>query len=178
MSHRIWQSHLIGGALLAATLGAGVVVGVLPELDEKEHRRQLDEERSALQQELDLARQQQRALREQLVELQDLGAGWASERAVRGTLNNGMARIGTLAAEREIRITAMSASEREQLELFEVTPIALEGEGGFDDVALFMSDLVEAMPNVTVERVDMRANGTSGPGSFSMGLAWYSDVEG
>ncbi|MEQ8770664.1 MAG: type 4a pilus biogenesis protein PilO [Phycisphaerales bacterium] len=175
MNSSLVRIHAIGSVVVSAIIGAGLFFGLVPELDQNDVRRSLMAERAALQTELETARREQRDLREELVKLQDLGAGWAAQRAERVSLNQGMARIGALAKERDLTIRSMSAGEPEALNLFIVTPIEIEGSGGYDALGRFMSDIIDDMSNVTIERFDARRGRGGGSGVFTMSLAWYAD---
>ncbi len=170
-----WRTHAIGGVALVGVIAGGVVVGVLPELDRNEVQRELNEERARLLADRDVALQEQRAMREELVAVQDLGAGWAAQRDQRGTLNAGMARLASIATERGVRLDSLSAGDASRTQLFDVTPIEADGVGAFEACALFMSDVIERMPNVTIDSFELRGDARTGDGGFSMRLAWFSD---
>lgn len=177
MNAKPWRTHAVGAALLLGIAGFGVFAGVLPELDRKEVLRSLNVERTLLQESLHESRDVQRKLREELVELQELGADWASQRASRASLNHGMASISTIANDRDVVVGMMRTQDPRTISLFNVTKIELQGEGGYDDVALFMSDIVAQLPNVTVDWLEMRSELRAGTGTFSMHLTWYADGE-
>lgn len=172
-----WQTHAIGFVLLASVLGAGLVLGLRPVLAQRDTMAELAMRQADLHARLDGARRQERILRDELYALEELGAGW-NERAGQGaTLNQSMAKLTQIGQSAGLSLHTVRAGDANALEFFEVTPIAVEGSGGYAQCAGFISEVLAAMPNVTIERFSLAAPGPgSGEGgAVSLVFAWYSD---
>lgn len=166
---------------MVVILAAGYAAGVRPVLQVREQAEAALQTQVAIKARIEEARAVERDLKAELGRFEALGAGWEAKRGPTRTLNERLADIARIAEGRGVRVHTVKPGVAEPGEFFTITPIAIVGEADYAAVAGFVRDLLEALPDVTVESLEVRArrsgNGAAGAG-LTVGLAWYTDSEG
>lgn len=180
MNAEHWKIHACGVAAVALIATGAYALGVRPALRQRERLADLQSEIAAARDRVAQTQASEHELRGELDRLQALGAGWAALRGEPRTLNEQLAALATLAEQHGLRLTTAQPGEPERRPFFTVRRISLAGTGGYAPCAAFLRDLVDALPDVTVEGLTLTAAGSekgAEPG-FAFELAWYSDAAG
>lgn len=176
-----WKLHAVGLALLGGMLAGAFMVAVRPIQRQREQADRLLDAHAQLQAEIDDVRGVERDLRDELARLGALGAGWEARRGESRTLNERLADIAVVAERNGVRVHTLRPGTAQKGSFFTITPVAIVGEAGYAQCAAFVRDLLEHLPDVTIEALELRAvrseNGEA-TGGLTLGLAWYADSDG
>lgn len=180
MSTAVWKIHLGGLASVAGVIALAYWFGARPAMLQRDRLAELRARIAEVRRDVELAEANERVLQEELESLGTLGADWAALRGEPRTLNERLAELTALAEHHGLRLTSTQPGDPERREFFTVRRITVAGSGGYTACAAFLHDLVDALPDLTVEGLELEAEGSerAREASFRFDLAWYADSAG
>lgn len=180
MSAAVWKIHLGGLASVTGVIALAYWFGARPAMLQRERLTELRARIAGVQADVELAKANGRVLQDELASLGTLGADWAALRGEPRTLNERLAELTALAERHGLRLTSTQPGEPERREFFTVRRLTVAGAGGYTSCAAFLHDIVDALPDLTVEGFELEAQGSEKDrvASFRFDLAWYADSAG
>lgn len=176
---RAWMVDAGGGAILAALLGIGYLVGVRSHLDARSAERAAQAELEALRGERAAIEGDLRLLEEDLASARE-----RASRAVRlrreDDRNSVLAEISRIAGEAGLIVDEIVPGDREEIDGLVRVSIALRARGGAGGVVRLSGLLRERLAGVTIRTFEIAGDPFSDGGDrmVSMGLSWLSDRSG
>ncbi|MFI4896615.1 MAG: type 4a pilus biogenesis protein PilO [Phycisphaerales bacterium JB059] len=169
--------HAVGAGVAFAALAAGYFLVAAPLLSQTAQRDQLEALINADGNSVQRLQAEAAALRAELDDGRTRIEKSGVELVGQSGRNARMAELTELANACELRLDSLQPGTPTPDDMFLTTPFLMRGAGRYDQVAVFLHELVERFPDVGARsfRLESTAEGSSRLAAFTFDLVWYAD---